>query len=944
VSLRLSGGLSWQPAGSSPQELPVTLASAVLLVLARRGEWVARADLAELFWPGQPPRSALAGLRVQLHRARALVAGLRQAPALQSERRRVRWAPDVVAAEGGAALAAGFDLPGFEAFDTWLRAWRASVGGAAGTGSAEAAPAEPERQGFHGRRAELMELRRMDRPVCVVAGEAGIGKSRLVGEAFPSAPWLRCQPGLMSVPFGAVAQLFTAQPQWLRDLGSYRLDVARLLPELAPDEPLPPLDAITARVRLFEGLARCVEAHCERLVADDLQWADAATLDWLRQLAHRGRTRWVATLRLDEAPPATAAALQALECAGLACLLPLDGLDAAALAEMLQARRPDIGLPPGRLSVWGRALARHTGGNAFCAIEVLDALDPAEAPEQLGRRAAPQRVATLLRSRLGALPAPARALVQAAALALGKPAPAQLAAMAGLDEDAAVAALEQAQRHGLLVDTRCRHDLVREAVRAATGPARAAALHRRAARQLAAERAEPELVAYHWREAGEPGRAWPYVLRAAQRLRVRGEHAAAVAELEAIRRHCADAALALHAQILLAQERLFDDLGAGRQALQAALDQAAGLRPGAARRELQARALAGLVDNAVFSGELPRARELAVRLRRHLAGLPAELRVEAHQVLIEVAMREPDIAAARASLQALREAGAPPPVVASFEAQIHWFGGAVREARGAFERLLDEHPDYCRGLTIENDLAVMCHALGDLPRAEAMARRSLDSWRGLAHTETLSLLVLGAVLTSAGRFEPARAALEQALALGRQQGSALFAGEALARLARMHGCAGDTDAAREAAAQAWAAVGDTAEPLRLSALVLVAALSAPNDAATRQALARLVPAAERCGHPLALARRWRAQAALCEADGDRAGALAAARQMEAVADRASLAEWRCEALCLQARLAVGEAAQRVRQAAAQLAAERGFGWLAPERVAIRPAARRQAAA
>ncbi len=944
MSLRLGGSLAWQTPGRDPRELPVTLASAVLLVLARHGEWVARAELVELFWPGQPPQAALAGLRVQLHRARALLAALPQAPALQSERRRVRWAPDVVAAADGAGLAAGFDLPGFEAFDAWLRAWRTSVGAAAGVGGPDVAPAEPDRQGFHGRRAELMRLRRIETPVCVVAGEAGVGKSRLVAEAFPSAAWLRCQPGLMAVPFGAVAQLFAAHPQWLRGLGSYRLDVARLLPELAPDEPLPPLDAITARVRLFEGLARCVEAHGERLVADDLQWADPATLDWLRQLAHRGRTRWVATLRAGEAPAATEAALQALECAGLACRFPLDGLDVAALAEMLQARRPDIGLLPGASRAWGRALARHTGGNAFCAIEVLDALDAADAPAQLGGRAPPQRVATLLRARLAALPAPARALVQAAALALGRPSPAQLAAMAGLDEDAAITALEIAQGHGLLVDTRCRHDLVREAVRAATGAARAAALHRRAARQLADTRAEPELVAYHWREAGEHGRAWPYVLRAAQRLRVRGERAAAVAELEAIRRQCDDGALALHAQILLAQERLFDDLGAGRQALQAALDQAAGLRPCPARRELQARALAGLVDNAVFSGELPRARELAGRLRRRLAGLPAELRVEAHQVLIEVAMREPDIGAARASLQALREAGAAPPVVASFEAQIHWFGGAVREARGAFERLLDDHPDYCRGLTIENDLAVMCHALGDLPRAEAMARRSLQSWRGFAHTETLSLLVLGAVLTSAGRFEPARAALEQALVLGRQQGSALFASEALVRLARLHACAGNIDAARAAAAQAWAAAGDTAEPLRLSALVLAAALTAPGDAPTRQAFARLVPAAERCGHPLALARRWRAQAALCEADGERPGALAAARQLAEVADRASLAEWRCEALWLQARLAGGDEARRAREAAAQLAAERGFGWLEPGRVAIGPAARRRAAA
>ena len=77
------------------------------------------------------------------------------------------------------------------------------------------------------------------------------------------------------------------------------------------------------------------------------------------------------------------------------------------------------------------------------------------------------------------------------------------------------------------------------------------------------------------------------------------------------------------------------------------------------------------------------------------------------------------------------------------------------------EDLLARHPDYCQGLTIENDLAVMCHALGDLGTAEAMARRSLRSWVGVAHTEALSSLVLGSTLTSSGRYGEALEAFEQ---------------------------------------------------------------------------------------------------------------------------------------------------------------------------------------
>ena len=117
-----------------------------------------------------------------------------------------------------------------------------------------------------------------------------------------------------------------------------------------------------------------------------------------------------------------------------------------------------------------------------------------------------------------------------------------------------------------------------------------------------------------------------------------------------------------------------------------------------------------------------------------------------------MAMRQPDIEAAWALLAQVQRLAPRHPSTRSFEAQIHWFGGDAQAARDAFEALLAEHPDYCQGLTIENDLAVMLHALGELARAEAMARRSLQSWRGVPHTETLSLLVLGSVLTSAGRL------------------------------------------------------------------------------------------------------------------------------------------------------------------------------------------------
>ncbi|MBK8865395.1 MAG: AAA family ATPase [Betaproteobacteria bacterium] len=947
MNLCLLGPMRWQTDSLQAQPLPVVLPAALLLVLARHGHWMSRAELAALFWPDHSDASAALNLRVNLHKARRLLARLGIDEPIQVERRRLRWAPptDLAgAAPGSGTPALGFELPEFEPFDRWLRTWRQSWQGRLPQGLAAAAstleadePAAKAAAGadFYGRRVELARLRASRLPVLVVEGEAGVGKSRLVAEAFAGLAWLRCREGLSQMAFGAVAELFNGHPHWLQDLGAYRLDVARLLPDTAPDEPLPPLDAITARVRLFEGLARAAERHAGLLAVDDLQWADAATLEWLVMLAHRSRLRWVATARSGELSASASEALRSLQAAGVAGVVTLQGLDRDALNALLHDRRPDLAGPEAfpRPHAWLDALWSYTAGNAFCAIELMQSLTNDCHPDQLPHLPLPERVAGMLQRRRDLLPEPARAVVDAAAIAIGRPTLAQLASVAGLDLPTTLAAVECAQQQGLLQGTACRHDLVREAMLAGLTPARAAELHRRMACRLADEGAEPETIASHWRCAGDVEAAWPYVLRAAQRLRERGEHAGALAALRDLQGATKDEALALRAEIMLAQEHLFDDLVAGRRALESVQVRACRLPSGLARQTIEAHALAGLVDNAVFSGDLAQAGELAIALRERLPGLARDVLLEAHPVLIEAAMREGDFGAAAASLQGLRQAGAAPAVVLSFEAQIHWFSGAVREARQVFEQLLAQHPDYCRGLTIENDLAVMSHALGDLATAEAMARRSLQSWAGVAHTEALSCLVLGSTLASGGRFGEALETLARAHQLGLRQGSALFVSEALVRRARLHWAAGDAAAAREATLAARAQAGSVTEPLRASALALMEVLTALDDGPApgtpeAAALAALEQLSERSRHPLVQVRHWRAQAAAAARHGDAARALEAARRQAAVAQRAELLEWRCEALQLIGQLDAGPAAEAARRQSMELAQAQGYGWLA----------------
>jgi tetratricopeptide (TPR) repeat protein len=376
---------------------------------------------------------------------------------------------------------------------------------------------------------------------------------------------------------------------------------------------------------------------------------------------------------------------------------------------------------------------------------------------------------------------------------------------------------------------------------------------------------------------------------------------------------------------------LFDDLAAGRKSLEATLRRAECLAPGLARRTIEAHALAGLVDNAVFGGDLVRAGDMAVALRERMPGLAKDVLIEVHQVLIEAAMRQGDFVAAHASLEGLRQAGAAPAVVLSFEAQLHWFAGAVSDARQVFEHLLARFPDYCQGLTIENDLAVMCHALGDLGAAEGMARRSLRSWAGVAHTEALSSLVLGSTLTSMGRIDEALAAFDRAYDLGQQQRSSLFTSEALSRRARAHWCAGKAAMARDAAAAARKEAINLVEPLRASGLALTEVLASAElqGAAEPAALAALETLRDRSRHPVVHARYWRARIAAAECRRDAAGALDAARRQADVARQAGLLEWLCEALGLTARFDSGAAAAAAQDEAQSLAHSQGFGWLTP---------------
>ena len=156
--------------------------------------------------------------------------------------------------------------------------------------------------------------------VVLVAGEPGIGKTRLAEELAARATargavvlWGRCWEGAGAPSFWpwvqvvrGYVQVQAGDPASLRhDLGAGAADIAQLVPavhDCIPDLPAPPpLEPEAARFRLFDSLAGFLRAAAARrpllLVLDDLHWADVPSLALLRFMSRElegltGPARW----------------------------------------------------------------------------------------------------------------------------------------------------------------------------------------------------------------------------------------------------------------------------------------------------------------------------------------------------------------------------------------------------------------------------------------------------------------------------------------------------------------------------------------------------------------------------------------------------------------------------------------------------------------------------
>jgi DNA-binding SARP family transcriptional activator len=417
----------------------------------------------------------------------------------------------------------------------------------------------PPQLPFVGREAEVSRMQQAwsSGQAVIVAGPAGVGKSRLVADfAAAQGPYalLRCQVGDLELPLGAFARalrLFIGQAAG--ELDAHGLDawvvleLTRLLPELGP--PPPPLRNANDRLRFDEACLRAWHQlsadSFDAVVLDDWQWADPASRALLARASGRRRELGSGALEILtwRGEPDDAELVATAEALGTDTL-NLAPLSEAAVRELV--RQLAGATEPLRFA---QRLCSATGGQPFFIAETLrDLAERAllrsdadgrwttpfdEQTSDYRELPLPASVRDAVLARVRRLGPAAARLLEAAALA-GEPfSAAWLARTCALSELEALAALDEAARAHLVLAREAggygwTHDLARQALAGALDPTRRTLLHHRLALAAEALGARPE-AARHFEACGEPARAVPHRLAAgdaAQALHALAEAAA----------------------------------------------------------------------------------------------------------------------------------------------------------------------------------------------------------------------------------------------------------------------------------------------------------------------------------------------------------------------------------------------------------------------------------
>ncbi len=611
---------------------------------------------------------------------------------------------------------------------------------------------------FVGRRDEVASLvallqraREGEPGFAIIAGEAGVGKTRLVGEfagyaagaGFTVLTGHCVELGAEGLPLAPLIDALrtlartTARDELAEVLGPARRGLGRLLPELDPDaevlgparggpaaESIPSADGIQVAqlLELVLGLLSRLSARRPlMLILEDLHWADQSTRELVAFLLRslRGvRVLLLVTYRSDELNRrhplrSLVASWERLRTVSHVELRRFDRAEVAAQLGAIFAAEPADGLV--------NLVFDRSGGNAYLVEELAGVVrgggDPADLSPSLR---------DVLLSRVDALSPGAQRLLRAAAVA-GRSVPdGLLAEISSVGEADFYAGLREAvESHLLVVDHTgrgyaFRHALTRDAVYEDMLPGERGGLHAAYGEALTREpglagdaAAVPAALAHHWYAALDLPRALPASIAAAR-------HALASFAPAEAQRHL-ERALEIWPRVPDAEERTGVDQAevaslAGEAAYQVGdLDRSVSLFD-QALAELPAegdavRHALMLDRRAQTQRDTGRESDAITTLERALALLPPDQVTRAHAVVLSslaaCMMRTNDTATAKGlaarAVQAAREVGA-----AQQEADSSITLGLARSYLSAGDEGLD---DLRAGLALAVGLGVHLSAL-----------------------------------------------------------------------------------------------------------------------------------------------------------------------------------------------------------------------------------------
>jgi class 3 adenylate cyclase len=398
----------------------------------------------------------------------------------------------------------------------------------------------------------LLAANRGNGQIVLLAGEAGMGKTRLASElqkrAFKigmTVLWGGCSEADLALPYLPFLEaignyLATASLDAVREeLGPIRIELAGLFPQLEPGASVREQgDPAQAKLRLFEAVMAMLRIPATAggllLVLEDLHWSDTSTRELLDYMARRMagmRIMVLGTYRSDELhrKHPLAPMIQGWRRTKAVEVIELQPLSERGIAGMVGAifDAPDI------TAEFADFLYGRSEGNPFVLEELLKAAldrgDIYRTPQRWERKALadlrlPQTVRDTILLRVERL-APEQSDILQTAAVLG---PAwnyqSLVALSGRDEATVQTALHASIQQQLLEEDpggtgryRFRHALTRESIYEDMIAPRRQQLHAQAAAMLAEQPGTPAAeLAYHLFAANRWADAIPIGIKAAE--------------------------------------------------------------------------------------------------------------------------------------------------------------------------------------------------------------------------------------------------------------------------------------------------------------------------------------------------------------------------------------------------------------------------------------------